>query len=165
MNNREPSGRRVVALETAADLDHAYLALDTQSPVTLLAEQQAIVIPQKSRRRRHAEFPCVIRIGDNHALHFAQSDADQAEIRKFAVANCAIDIFIDRINETLAESTKARWPKALVARRSVQPGDMGPALHTACELMKQCSVPVVVECILECVTNIAMSNEINAVRK
>ena len=51
------------------------------------------------------------------------------------------------------------------AIRVHKPEDIKPAFDKARELMKQYSVPVVVECILERVTNIAMGTEINAVRE
>ena len=46
-----------------------------------------------------------------------------------------------------------------------KPADIKPAFDKAREIMKQYSVPVVVEFILERVTNIAMGMEINAVRE
>jgi tartronate-semialdehyde synthase len=51
------------------------------------------------------------------------------------------------------------------AIRVHKPEEIKPAFDKARELMKQYSVPVVVECILERVTNIAMGTEINAVRE
>lgn len=46
-----------------------------------------------------------------------------------------------------------------------RPEDIGSAFDTAREPMEQYSVSVVVECILERATYIAMGNEINVVRK
>ncbi|MDP2821419.1 MAG: glyoxylate carboligase [Sulfuritalea sp.] len=51
------------------------------------------------------------------------------------------------------------------AIRVHKPEEIAPAFDKARELMKQYSVPVVVECILERATNIAMGTEINAVRE
>ncbi|MDP2132406.1 MAG: glyoxylate carboligase [Sulfuritalea sp.] len=51
------------------------------------------------------------------------------------------------------------------AIRVHQPEDIPAAFARARALMKEHSVPVVVECILERVTNIAMGTEINAVRE
>jgi tartronate-semialdehyde synthase len=51
------------------------------------------------------------------------------------------------------------------AIRVHKPEELVPAFDQARALMKQHGVPVVVECILERVTNIAMGTEINAVRE
>ncbi|RLJ67479.1 glyoxylate carboligase [Sulfurisoma sediminicola] len=51
------------------------------------------------------------------------------------------------------------------AIRVEHPADIAPAFERARALMAEHSVPVVVECILERVTNIAMGTEINAVRE
>ena len=51
------------------------------------------------------------------------------------------------------------------ALRVFNPGDIAAALRQAQELMRQYRVPVVVEIILERVTNIAMGTEINAINE
>jgi tartronate-semialdehyde synthase len=51
------------------------------------------------------------------------------------------------------------------AIRVHKPDDIIPAFERARELMAQYSVPVVVEVILERVTNIAMGTEINAINE
>jgi tartronate-semialdehyde synthase len=51
------------------------------------------------------------------------------------------------------------------AIRVFEPNDIQPALRQAQELMAQYRVPVVVEIILERVTNISMGTEINAVNE
>ncbi len=51
------------------------------------------------------------------------------------------------------------------ALRVFEPDDIAPALHKAQALAAEFSVPVVVEVILERVTNIAMGNDINAINE
>ena len=51
------------------------------------------------------------------------------------------------------------------ALRVFEPGDIQPALRKAQELIKEFRVPVIVEIILERVTNISMGTEINAVNE
>ena len=51
------------------------------------------------------------------------------------------------------------------ALRVFEPNDIQPALRKAQELIKEFRVPVVVEIILERVTNISMGTEINAVNE
>ena len=51
------------------------------------------------------------------------------------------------------------------ALRVFEPGDIAPALQKAQALAAEFSVPVVVEVILERVTNIAMGNDINAINE
>jgi tartronate-semialdehyde synthase len=51
------------------------------------------------------------------------------------------------------------------ALRVSEPGEIAPALQKAQALAAEFSVPVVVEVILERVTNIAMGNDINAINE
>ena len=72
-----------------------------------------------------------------------------------------------RRNSTVTASTTSRWPKAWAARRSgcSQDRRSQPALRKAEQMMEEFKVPVVVEIILERVTNISMGTEINAVNE
>jgi tartronate-semialdehyde synthase len=49
------------------------------------------------------------------------------------------------------------------ALRVHEPGDLGPALEKALQLMAEYRVPVVVEVILERVTNVAMGTELDTI--
>ncbi len=89
--------------------------------------------------------------------------------RGFDMDYC-VQLAFDNINAPgwkATASTTSRWSRAWAARRSgcSTRSEIGAALAKARELMQQHQVPVVVEVILERVTNISMGTEINAINE
>ena len=87
--------------------------------------------------------------------------------RGFDMDYC-VQLSFDNINaprSTATASTTSRWPRAWAARRSgsSNPTRSCPALEQAKKLLVEHRVPVVVEVILERVTNVSMGLEIDAV--
>ena len=85
--------------------------------------------------------------------------------RGFDMDYC-VQLSFDNINarrSTATASTTSRWPKALAARRSgsSSPTQILPALEQAKKLLVEHRVPVVVEVILERVTNVSMGLDID----
>ena len=52
---------------------------------------------------RHAVSNQIGRAGDDHAAHFAETDADQAGVGQLTDADGAVDVFIDQIDQPVAQ--------------------------------------------------------------
>ncbi len=86
--------------------------------------------------------------------------------------DCCVQLAFDNINMPEAEGGLRGYGVDHVAVaeglgckaiRVTDPKDIGPAFARAAELMREHRVPVVVECILERVINIAMGAEIDKI--